>query len=189
MQRARAVNADFSLTDDNARLVAQICRRLDGIALAIELAAAQTRALALGDIAQRLDQRFRLLRDGRYADPPRQRTLVAAFDWSYALLDDPRQRFFRAVGIFAGTFTLDAALEICCEPAADELTALELLSALVDASLVVVDSTGAATTYRLLETTRAYALEKLAEAGERQALAAAPSGVLSGARGGDRPRA
>ncbi len=144
VQRARAVNADFSLTDDNARLVAQICRRLDGIALAIELAAAQTRALALGDIAQRLDQRFRLLRDGRYADPPRQRTLVAAFDWSYALLDEPRQRFCCAVKesiVRRQAFTLDAALEICCEPAADELTALEAARAALCRCvlLVVVD--------------------------------------------------
>jgi len=171
-ERARAVNARFVLTDDNAVLVAHICRRLDGIALAIELAAAQTRALNVRDIARRLDQRFALLRDGRYADPPRQRTLAAAFDWSYALLDEPRQRFFRALGIFAGGFTLDAALEICCDPSADELTALDLLAALADASLVVVDSTEAATRYRLLETTRAYALERLAELQERHALAA-----------------
>ncbi len=171
-ERARAVNRDFALTDDNAPLVAQICRRLDGIALAIELAAAQTRAMTVRDIEQRLDQRFRLLRDGRYADPPRQRTLSAAFDWSYALLDERRQHFFRALGIFAGTFTLDAALDICCEPGAEELSALELLAALVDASLLVVDSSAAATRYRLLETTRAYALEKLAEQRERLALAA-----------------
>jgi len=171
-ERARAVQPDFVLTDDTAPIVAEICSRLDGIALAIELAAAQMRAMTAWELAQRLDQRFRLLRDGRYADAPRQRTLAAAFDWSYALLDQRQQRFFRSLGIFAGGFTLDAALEICCEPDADELTALELLAALVDASLLVLDSGATTTRYRLLETTRAYALGKLVEQREQQTLAA-----------------
>ena len=172
VERARAINPSFVLSDDNVAAVANICRSLDGIALAIELAAAQLRIMTVHELEQRLGQRFRLLRDSRHADAPRQRTLAAAFDWSYSLLTPTEQRFFRALGIFAGNFSLDAALEICCESDADELYALELLAALVDASLVVADSQRTATSYRLLETTRAYAAEKVTENDERAALAA-----------------
>ncbi len=144
---------------------------MDGIALAIELAAAQVRLMSVSELERRLGQRFRLLREPR-DDQPRRRTLAAAFDWSYGLLAPREQRFFRALGIFAGSFTLEAALEICCDDGADELHALELLGALVDASLVVANVSGEATRYRLLETTRAYATDALAREGETTRLAA-----------------
>jgi predicted ATPase/DNA-binding XRE family transcriptional regulator len=172
VQRASAVNPDFVLTDANAVEVARICRRLDGIALGIELAAAQVRLMSVAELEQRLGQRFRLLRDGPHDDRLRRRTLLAAFDWSYDLLNAREQRFFRALSIFAGTFPLEAALEICCDDDADELHALELLAALVDASLVVADVSGEATRYRLLETTRAYSADAMLREGEHAALAA-----------------
>ena len=171
-QRAAAVNPDFALTEANTADVTRICRRLDGIALAIELAAAQVRLMSVAELERRLGQRFRLLREAARDDQPRRRTLAAAFDWSYGLLSAREQRFFRALGIFAGSFPLEAALEICCEDGADELQALELLGALVDASLVVADVSGEATRYRLLETTRAYAADALAREDETATLAA-----------------
>jgi len=172
VQRATAVNAEFALSDGNAACVARICRRLDGIALAIELAAAQVRLMSVTELERRLGQRFRLLRDGARADRDRARTLLATFDWSYGLLSPRERSFFRALGIFAGSFSLDAALAICCDDDADELHALELLASLVDASLVVADSAGDATRYRLLETTRAYAADALVREGESTALSA-----------------
>ena len=170
-QRAGAVDPQFALSDLNAADVARICRRLDGIPLAIELAAAQMRVATASELERRLGQRFRLLREGTVDAESRGRTLLATFDWSYDLLDAREQRFFRALGIFAGSFPLEAALEICCADGSDELQALELLAALVDASLVVADAGGDATRFRLLETTRAYAADAMAEHGECPALA------------------
>ena len=170
VQRATAANSAFALTDQIAPDVARICRRLDGIALAIELAAARIRVTSAPEIARHLDRRFRILRDGKRDAAPRHRTLEAAFDWSYELLGEREQAFFGALGIFADTFTLEAALDVC-SPGADELEALEMLAALVDASLVVADTQGHTTRYRLLETTRAYALQRLERSGRHDLIA------------------
>jgi predicted ATPase/DNA-binding XRE family transcriptional regulator len=172
VQRATAVDPSFALTDANAADIASICRRLDGMALAIELAAAQLRLMSVAELERRLAHQMRLLGDVALdAGGRRSRTLRATFDWSYALLRPPQQRFFRALGIFAGSFTLEAALGVCCEADADELDALALIGALVDASLLVVDGSGVRTRFRYLETTRAYANELLLGAGERAAVA------------------
>ena len=172
VQRAVAVHPPFSLSDRNAADVARICRRLDGIPLAIELAAAQMRVMTASELDGRLGRRFRLLQGGSGDAEPRRRTLLATFDWSYDLLSAREQQFFRALGIFGGSFPLEAALEICCADGSDELQALELLAALVDASLVVADAGRDTTRFRLLETTRAYAANAMTEHGEYAALAA-----------------
>ncbi len=173
-ERARAAGATFALTDDNAPVIADICRRLDGIPLAIELAAARVRILSIPNLAQRLDERFKILTGGGRDVLPRQQTLRALIDWSYDLLTAQQQMLFSRVGIFAGGFSLDAATAICtdCHPELgrriDEIDILDLLSSLTDKSLVVADTTGEQERYHLLESTRAYALEKLAAAGEHE---------------------
>jgi predicted ATPase/DNA-binding XRE family transcriptional regulator len=171
VQRAAAVTPSFALNDENAGAVARVCHRLDGMALAIELAAAQLRLMSLTELERRLAQQLRLLGDEAIDDGRRPRTLRATFDWSYALLGKRQQRFFRGLGIFAGSFTLEAALAVCCEEGAEELYALALLGALVDASLLVVDAAAGTTRFRYLETTRAYATELLQRDGEHEALA------------------
>ena len=158
VERAKASAASFALNDANVPLVAQICVRLDGIPLAIELAAARVRALSVEQIAARLNNRFRLLTGGSRTALPRQQTLRGAVDWSYDLLAEPEQALLRCLAVFAGGFTLDAA---------EQMGRLELLTSLVDRSLVQVeeDSDGEAR-YRLLETLRQYGMEKLTEHGE-----------------------
>ena len=158
VDRARSSAASFALTDANAPLVAQICARLDGIPLAIELAAARVRALSVEQIAARLDDRFHLLTGGSRTALPRQQTLRGAVDWSYDLLSEPEQRLLRHLAVFAGGFTLDAA---------EQMGRLDLLTSLVDKSLVQVDEgNDGERRYRLLETLRQYGLEELAERGE-----------------------
>ena len=161
-ERARAV-APFQLIAANEALVAEVCRRLDGIPLAIELAAARVKSLSLADIARLLDDRFRLLVNGPRTAQPRQQTLRAAIDWSYEALSAAEQKLLRCVAVFAGGWTLDSAAEVSGD---DALDALETLSSLVEKSLVVADAQRDRTRYRLLESTRAYALEKLTDAGE-----------------------
>ncbi len=162
--RARAVQPDFRLTRGNAASIAQLCRRLDGLPLAIELAAAWARLLSPAEIVARLDERFELLSNGGRTVAPRQQTLRATIDWSYRLLDEQEQRLFARLAVFAGGFTL-AAVESLCDGSA---TALRLLARLVDRSLVSVDASSDAdeTRYRLLETVRAYAEERLRALGE-----------------------
>ena len=170
-ERAKAANARFALTDENAAIVADICRRLDGIPLAIELAAARVKILSIPNLAQRLNERFKLLTGGSRTTLPRQQTLIALIDWSYDLLTPQEQLLFTRVGIFAGGFSLDAATAVCSGEDLDEIDILDLLASLTDKSLVVADTSGEHERYHLLESTRAYALEKLTAAGARERLA------------------
>jgi len=170
VERARAASRTFVLTDENASIVADICQRLDGIPLAIELAAARVKVLSIPNLAQRLNERFKILAGGGRDVLPRQQTLRAAIDWSYDLLTPREQRLFARLGVYAGSFGLDAATSICGDEALDEIDILDLLSSLTDKSLVVADTSGEQERYHLLETTRAYALEKLTASGEQERL-------------------
>ncbi len=162
VERARAANANISLTGSSASAIAQICSRLDGIPLAIELAAARTRLLSVDQIAARLDDRFKLLTGGSRTALPRQQTLRALIDWSYDMLSLEERALLRRLSVFAGGWTFEAAEYVC--PNHD---VLELLAQLVNKSLVVVDNAGGESTrYRLLETIRQYARDKLLDAGE-----------------------
>ncbi|MGB8909657.1 MAG: adenylate/guanylate cyclase domain-containing protein [Candidatus Cybelea sp.] len=169
--RATATDTRFALTDSTARVVAEICHRLDGIPLAIELAAARVKVLSIPNLAQRLDERFRILTGGSRDVLPRQKTLHALIDWSYDLLTPQEQLLFARLGVFAGGFGLDAATDICGGEGLDEIDTLDLLASLTDKSLIVADTSGEHERYRLLESTAAYALEKLSASGEREALA------------------
>jgi predicted ATPase len=171
VDRAKAADSRFTLTDDNAPIAAEICRRLDGIPLAIELAAARVKLLALPNLAQRLNERFKILTGGSRSALPRQKTLGALIGWSYDLLKPAEQTLFNRVGIFAGGFSLDAATAVCSGDGVDEIDILDLLSSLADKSLVVADTGGEQERYRMLESTRAYALDKLTAAGARERLA------------------
>lgn len=164
LARARAALPTFALDDASARDVARICRRLDGMPLAIELAAARVRVLAPGQIADRLNEAFTLLAGSGRTVVARHRTLREAIDWSHALLDDAEAALFRRLSVFAGTFSLDAVEALCPDQG------LDLLSALVDKSLVVMESTTSEARYRLLETLRQYGREKLVAAGEEAGL-------------------
>jgi non-specific serine/threonine protein kinase len=164
LERARRLVPDLALDARGAAAVARICRRLDGIPLAIELAATAARALSLEDLAVRLDDRFRLLRNAGRTAPPRHQTLRAAMDWSYHLLDADESRLFRNLAVFAGGFALDAA------EAVHGADALPVLLRLIDKSLVVVERRGRGQRYRLLEIVRQYAEEKLVGSGQAAAL-------------------
>ena len=168
--RARHARPDFVVTDDNATVVTEICRRLDGIPLAIELAAARVRALSLAEILDSLHDRFRLLTGGSRTAVRRQQTLRASVDWSHALLTEPERVLFRRLAVFLGGFDLDAAQAVAAGGEMQRFQVLDLLTLLVDKSLVVAENVGAATRYRLLETVRQYALDKLGESGEADAL-------------------
>jgi predicted ATPase len=166
MERATATLPDFEMTETNAPLIAQICQRLDGIALAIELAASRIKVLKLEQIAARLDDVFRLLTGGSRTALPRQQTLRAMIDWSYNLLSDEEQAAFRSLSVFAGGWTLEAAESVC-----ENLNMLDILARLVDKSLVSVDyEHGEEARYYFLETIRQYAREKLAESGAGEIL-------------------
>jgi predicted ATPase/class 3 adenylate cyclase len=167
IDRARAVRPAFAVDAHNASAVADICSRLDGIPLALELAAARMRALPVEAIARRLEDRFHLLSGGMRTAMPRQQTLRALIDWSHDLLTPPERALLRRLAVFAGGWTLEAAEAVGLggEIAAEEI--LDLLCQLVDKSLVVVEA--GAERYRLLETVRAYAQERLVEAGEADA--------------------
>jgi predicted ATPase/class 3 adenylate cyclase len=158
--RVQAIRPDFEIDSTNVEPVVEICRRLDGLPLAIELAAARARSLTLREISTRLDERFSLLSGGKRRGVARHETLRAAVDWSYDLLDDDERVVLARVAVCAGGFTLDAAERIVVpEAAADDI--LDVLDRLVDKSLLVADSSRDVTRYRLLETIRQYALEKL----------------------------
>ncbi len=171
VERARAASATFSLTDENAPIVAEICSRLDGIPLAIELAAARVKMLGVKQLRDRLDERFRVLTGGSRDVLPRQQTLRAMIDWSHELLDERERVLFRRLGIFVDGFALEGAVAVGSDESLDELDAFDVLASLVDKSLVLAEPQGDAVRYRLLESTRAYALEKLDEAGERDLVA------------------
>lgn len=171
-ERATAVDPGFALGRSNVVDVAEICRRLDGIPLAIELAAARVSSMSTEDIALGLGDRFRLLAGGRRTAVPRQQTLHALIDWSWDLLTDDDKRLLRRLSIFSGGWTATAAVRIVGDGDAplDRVGLIDDLTRLVDRSLVSVDR-GATTRYRMLETIRQYAREKLIEAGEVEALA------------------
>jgi predicted ATPase len=170
VERARQAVSGFQVTPDNAMALAQICFRLDGIPLAIELAASRLRTISVDQIATRLDSRFRLLTGGSRTSLRRQQTLQALIDWSYDLLPKPEQAFFRKLAVFVGGWQLEAAESICAS-ADGEADVLDLLTALADKSLVAVENnSGQAPRYRLMETLREYALEKLVASGEAEAI-------------------
>ena len=148
----------------------EICARLDGVPLAIELAAARVRALSLAEILDSLHDRFRLLTGGARTAVRRQQTLRASVDWSHALLTEPERVLFRRLAVFLGGFDLDAAQAVAGGGDVERYQVLDQLTLLVDKSLVVADESGGRTRYRLLETVRQYALEKLGESGEADAV-------------------
>lgn len=170
VERARSVQPTFRLTDANAAAVASICRKLDGIPLAIELAAARVRSLSVESIAGRLSDRFRLLKGGDRTALPRQQSLRALIDWSYDLLTEPERAVLRRLSVFSGGWTLEAAEAVCADDAVDAADVTDLLAHLVDKSLVIPEPGG--TRYRMLETIRQYARERLEQAREKKALRA-----------------
>ncbi|MBV8343485.1 MAG: tetratricopeptide repeat protein [Candidatus Eremiobacteraeota bacterium] len=172
-ERAVASDARFELTDANASVVTEISRRLDGIPLAIELAAARVKVLSPQQLLEKLDERFRVLTGGDRSALPRHQTMRALIDWSYDLLSERERAFFRKLSIFAGGCTLESAGTVCGDEALDEIGVLELLTSLVDKSLVVAEPGDARTRYRLLESTRQYAREKLREQRDYEAVARA----------------
>jgi predicted ATPase/DNA-binding SARP family transcriptional activator len=166
VERAQAALPSFAALDANMSAVADICRRLDGIPLAIELAAARVRVLSPEQIACRLDDVFRLLTTGSRTALPRHRTLRGTMDWSYGLLDDREQRLLRRLSVFAGTFSLEAAEAVCTAAPLEVEDILDGVAALVDKSLVVMDACDGAARYRLLETVKQYGVELLDASGE-----------------------
>ncbi len=169
--RATSAQKSFALTDTNTPFVTDIVRRLDGIALAIELAAPRVRAFSVGELARRLDERFQLLTSESRRALPRHKTLGALIDWSYELLNEPEQRLFRRLSIFRGTFALDAAQAVCTDDGGDREEVVPLMSALVDKSLVTTELRDDDQRYRMLESTRQYGLERLTGARESDAVA------------------
>jgi predicted ATPase/class 3 adenylate cyclase/tetratricopeptide (TPR) repeat protein len=166
-ERAAAVQPGFTITDTNAEAVARICRRLDGIPLAIELAAARVSLLSAEQIANRLNDRFRLLTGGSRTVLPRQQTLRASIDWSYSMLEERERLFLMRLSVFYGGWTLEAAKTVCGSESMDEYELLDILDQLNNKSLVVVENKAdGRTRFRMLETIRQYASEKLLDSGE-----------------------
>ncbi|MBB6174526.1 putative ATPase/DNA-binding SARP family transcriptional activator [Nocardiopsis mwathae] len=169
-ERASAAAPGFELSDGNAAAVAAVCRRLDGIPLALELAATRVRVLGVHELARRLDDRFRLLSGGRRDAPARQRTLRSVIDWSWESLEEDERAVLRRLAVHRDGCTLEAAEEVCSGDGVARAGVLDLLSSLVDRSLVAVSGEGDGHRYRLLESIAAYALERLADAGEVDAV-------------------
>jgi predicted ATPase/DNA-binding SARP family transcriptional activator len=169
-ERARAGRPDFDLDHEPVGAVAEICRRLDGLPLAIELAAARMRMMSSLDVARRLDG-LRLLSGGARGAHPRQQSLAATIDWSYHLLSEPEQSLFMGLSVFAGGFDLDAAHGVCTDDDSTEDDTLDLITSLVDKSMVTVLGSAARTRYGVLETLRAYGRERLLELGIDDGLA------------------
>jgi predicted ATPase/class 3 adenylate cyclase/DNA-binding CsgD family transcriptional regulator len=170
IERARKARPNFSVTNENAPAVAQICEELDGLPLAIELAAARVRMLSVEQIAAGLGDRFHLLTGGTRTALPRHQTLRASVDWSHELLSDPERALLRRLAVFAGGFTLDLAESVCADQTLPRVAILDLLASLVDKSLVVAEERVGAVRYRMLETVRQYGMERLDEAGELSAM-------------------
>jgi non-specific serine/threonine protein kinase len=166
IERARLLRPDFSVTAENAVSLASICARLDGMPLAVELAAPRLRSMSVEELSQGLDQRFALLTGGSRTVLPRHRTLRSMIDWSYALLTDVEQTMLRRVSVFAGGWTLAAAEHACTGDAFEKSDTLSLLTSLADKNLVITEEHAGATRYRMLETIRQYALDRLRETGE-----------------------
>jgi predicted ATPase/class 3 adenylate cyclase len=173
MDRALAADERFTVTDDNAANIVEICRRLDGIPLAIELAAARVKVLSPKQLGEKLNERFRILTGGDRSALPRHQTMRALIDWSYELLSENERRLFRQLSIFAGTFSLESAVAVCGTSETDEIAVLDLLTSLVDKSLLHTEALPSGTRYRLLESTRHYARERVIEQNEYTNLALA----------------
>jgi predicted ATPase/DNA-binding winged helix-turn-helix (wHTH) protein len=166
LDRARLAHPEFVFTAEKAASVASICHRLDGIPLAIELAAPRLRSMSAQELCQRLDQRLALLTDGSLAAIPRHRTLRSLIDWSYDLLSGVEQAMLRRLSVFAGGWTLAAAEHVCGDHDTVQFHTLELLTSLADKNLLITEEHDGATRYRMLETVRQYALDRLREAGD-----------------------
>ncbi len=171
VERATASSDVFELNDENAPVVAEICRRLDGIALAVELAASRVDAFGVRDLAARLDDRLRLLTRGRRTSLPRHQTLSATLDWSYEFLPELERVILCRLGVFADSFTLEAACAVAADAKIATSKVVDCVANLVAKSLVVADVGGATVRYRLFDTTRAYVLAKLIESGELNEIA------------------
>ncbi|MGZ3549639.1 MAG: ATP-binding protein [Vulcanimicrobiaceae bacterium] len=178
VDRAIAADHAFAFTDDNAGIVVDIVRRLDGIALAIELAAARTKVLSVRTIDEKLDERFRLLTGGDRTALPRHKTMRALIDWSYDHLCEKDRALLRRLSIFAGGFSLPAVATVCADEWIQGNEILDLLSSLVEKSLVQMERLGDEARYNFLESTRQYAREKLVESGEYETIANAHAGVM-----------
>jgi predicted ATPase/DNA-binding CsgD family transcriptional regulator len=169
VERARAIDNRFVVSDENAPAIAEICRRLDGIPLAIELAAARSNILSPEQLRERLTERFHVLTNGNHDAIPRHKTLRALVDWSHDLLDEPERIVLRRLGVFVNGFTLEGATAVA---GGDDATRVfDVLTSLIDKSLVLAEAERGALRYRLLESTRVYANEKLAQSGESQSVA------------------
>ena len=169
-ERARASRSEYSLSESDAGIVLKICREIDGLPLAIELAAARMKLLSPLQIAERLEDRFRLLSRGSNTAEPRQQTLWAMIDWSFNLLDEMGQKLLPRLSVFRGGFTLEAVENICAGDGIEKSRALDLLTDLAERSLILIGDRGDAVRYRLLETVRHFGEEKLAESGHNESL-------------------
>jgi len=170
VERAASAQSTFRLRPDSAAAVAEICRRLDGLPLAIELAAVRVRGLSVAQIASRLEDRFRLLSSGPRVSPPRHQTLRGAVEWSYELLSEAERTLFNRLSVFMGGWTLEAAETVCAGGVVQAAEVVQLLARLVDRSLVVAEEEAGAMRYRLLETLRQFGAEQLATSGEEARL-------------------
>ena len=168
VDRATAANTRFTLSDADAATVVDICRSLDGIPFAIELAAARVKSMSVTNLGERLSERFRILTGGDRTALPRHQTLRALIDWSYNLLNDRERTVLNRASVFAGGWTIEAASEICADDTIESWEVLDIISSLVDKSLVVAELGGTSERFRMLDSTWRYALEKLGEAGESE---------------------
>jgi predicted ATPase/class 3 adenylate cyclase len=173
VDRAQAHKPSFELDEDNAAAVAELVARLEGIPLALELAAARVRAMSVADINKRLNDRYKLLTGGARVHQERQQTLRALVDWSYDMLPDNEKTLLNRLAVFKGGWDMEAAEAICGTDPLDPMDVLDLMTFLVEKSLVMAEERDDSTRYRMLETIRDYALEKLQESGEQEAVAAA----------------
>ena len=178
VERGAAVQPGFAVTEANGAAIAEICQRLDGIPLAIELAAARIKVLSVEELRARLGDRFRVLTGGSRVALPRHRTLRATMDWSYGLLAAPERILLRRLAVFVGGWTLEAAEAVCGGDGIPEAEVLDHLAGLVDKSLVILEWPGDAGRYRMLETMRQYATERLAESGETDRLRQSHAGFF-----------
>ena len=186
--RAAAVAPGFALTDENARAAGEICRRLDGLPLAIELAAVRLASMSAEDLRERLDDRLRLLAAGGGIGPARSQTLRATVDWSYELLSDEERMLWRRMSVFAGSFGLQAAEDVCSGTGLERERIVEVVGSLVAKSILTIGRGGRHGRYRLLETLRLYGEQRLAEAGEHSELARRHAAWYAELiSGGDRP--
>ncbi|TAH49186.1 MAG: tetratricopeptide repeat protein [Chloroflexota bacterium] len=168
VERAQAVNSQFALNENNAQMVAQICARLDGIPLVLELAAARARSMSMTEIVEHLDHRFQFLAHGERTAPLRQQTLHAMIDWSYSLLTEDERILFRKLAVFAGDFSFEAVAYVSNEAGGTKTECLDLVARLVEKSLVRVSAKDETTRYTMLETIREFAREELNAAGEAE---------------------